>query len=1256
MVDKIYLKTTVAIVLLFILGAASANVHAKIIYVDDDAPGNNDGSSWNDAYNYLQDALAEAASGDEIRIAQGIYKPDHGYGFTLGDRDAAFHLINGVTLKAGYAGFGAPDTNARDVGLYETILDGDLKDDDAQTDDITNLPYDPTRNDNSYHVVVAGNTGGSAVLDGVTIVCGHANGTYENKTCYGGGIYNDSGSPTVTDCTFWRNTSVNGGAGMYNRSGDPNLTNCTFEQNASYDRGGGMFNYKADPTITECRFIGNLNTINSGAGIYNNRSNPTLTNCIFNGNTARWGFGGALGIYYINNIKLINCIFSGNSAFYGAGAINGSNGNYVGNTLTLINCTFAENSVDSTYGRGGGIHGSMYSLILNNCILWGNSDLDGTTETSQIHLYEGSNVIEYCCVQGWTGTLDPDGRGNISDYPNLINPAGADNIVGTEDDNLRLSAGSSCIDVGTNSTDPPLPLEDLDGEPRIQNGTVDMGAYEGTSAGFVLSTAYLDVPEGGSNTFTVALTQDPGADITVTIAKESGDTDITVSTAVLVFNSSNYSIPRAVTVEAADASDYLNGNALVSVSAAGFFTSYVTAAEQDDDSVPSVLHVDYRAQGNNSGADWANAFTELRDAMNVAFEYSDVEQIKVSQGTYKPAPPSGSSFESFVLVSGVIVQGGYAGLGAPIPNVRDLDAYETVLSADLKGDDVAGISDPSWDENSRHVLVGSNTDANTVLDGFTIKHGNASSSSHDRGGGMYNSSGDPTLINCRFIENFASRLGGGMFNYYDSSLTMNNCTFIGNSADNGGGAYLQGNAMVINCSFTANTSYQGGGAAHNSGAITFLNCIFSGNSNDEDDTGGGLNSGGGTQTLFNCTFSGNVGAIKIYDESHLIMQNCIVAYDRGQMYLEAENPVEIDYCCIPDWVIQDYGGTGNFDADPFLVDPDGDDDIFGTEDDDLRLLSYSPCIDAGDPNYVPGPEETDLDGNPRIRGDAVDMGAYEAGRTYHVNGANGNNTNDGLTPQTAFETIQRGINVAQDNDTVLVWPGVYNDEIAFWGDAITVKSAADAAVVETNYGYAFSFFSAEGPGTVLSNFVIRNSQFGIYLVNGASPTLRNLTIVNNDFGISAFNGADPDISNSIFWSNNSGDLFRESVPLMARYSCIEEGGEGEGNISLEPLFADANNGDYHLLSERGRYWPAYDVWVLGEVTSPCVDGGDPNVVPSNEPMPNGGRINMGAYGNTAYASMSEWPIKGDVNHDGRFNFVDVAILLDQWLAVLPWAQ
>ncbi|UCD51665.1 MAG: hypothetical protein JSW27_03355, partial [Phycisphaerales bacterium] len=91
-------------------------------------------------------------------------------------------------------------------------------------------------------------------------------------------------------------------------------------------------------------------------------------------------------------------------------------------------------------------------------------------------------------------------------------------------------------------------------------------------------------------------------------------------------------------------------------------------------------------------------------------------------------------------------------------------------------------------------------------------------------------------------------------------------------------------------------------------------------------------------------------------------------------------------------------------------------------------------------------------------------------------------------------------------------------------------------------------------------------------------------------------------------------------------------------------------------SERGRYWPEHDVWVLDEVTSPCIDAGDPNSSLGYEPFPNGGVINMGAYGRTAQASKSyfgvplcETIIAGDINGDCRVDIADVIILLDHWL-------
>ena len=163
------LKMWPAISIFLVALATGVTTPGVIIYVDNDAIGANDGSSWADAYNYLQDALADtnsAAKPVEIRVAQGIYKPDLGGGNTLGDREATFQLFNGVTIKGGFAGFGEPNPDVWDTEAYETILSGDLEGDDG--------PDFSHYGDNSCHVVTGSYTDRTAVLDGFTIKAGCA--------------------------------------------------------------------------------------------------------------------------------------------------------------------------------------------------------------------------------------------------------------------------------------------------------------------------------------------------------------------------------------------------------------------------------------------------------------------------------------------------------------------------------------------------------------------------------------------------------------------------------------------------------------------------------------------------------------------------------------------------------------------------------------------------------------------------------------------------------------------------------------------------------------------------------------------------------------------------------------------------------------------------------------------------------------------------------------------------------------------------
>ncbi len=245
---------------------------------------------------------------------------------------------------------------------------------------------------------------------------------------------------------------------------------------------------------------------------------------------------------------------------------------------------------------------------------------------------------------------------------------------------------------------------------------------------------------------------------------------------------------------------------------------------------------------------------------------------------------------------------------------------------------------------------------------------------------------------------------------------------------------------------------------------------------------------------------------------------------------------------------------------------------------------------------------------------------------FYVDAVHGNDNNEGLTPATALATIQKGIDAAMDGDVVWVFPGLYQGEINFLGKRLVVQgvtAGTDGIPVLHNPGdFVVSFYSGEGHDSVLRNFVIKNSFMAVFIAN-SFPTISNLTIVDNMYGIEAYNtngfegywGSGPDISNSIFWNNTGGDLFG----CRARHSCISG---AEGNIEGDPLLVDPNNGDYHLRSTRGRYWPEHDIWVLDQETSPCIDGGDPSAETLDEPAPNGGRINIGAYGGTVQASLT----------------------------------
>ncbi|MHC4862892.1 MAG: right-handed parallel beta-helix repeat-containing protein [Planctomycetota bacterium] len=267
--------TTLVVVSVLLVGIHCATATGRLIYVDATVYGN--GTSWANAYMHLRDALDAAEPNDEIRVADGVYRPSN-----LTDpndvRTATYQLKNGVAIYGGYAGHGAPDPDERNVALYVSELSGDVGFPDVNAD-------------NCYHVVIGSGTDATAILDGFTITDANANGL-NSPDDRGGGMYNEGGSPTVANCTFIANRVKLYGGGMCNFfSSNPTLTNCTFNNNSADDGGGAIFNYDSSPTVTDCNF--SANSANDGGAMENNQSSPTLTNCTFTENDAN-NDGGAM--------------------------------------------------------------------------------------------------------------------------------------------------------------------------------------------------------------------------------------------------------------------------------------------------------------------------------------------------------------------------------------------------------------------------------------------------------------------------------------------------------------------------------------------------------------------------------------------------------------------------------------------------------------------------------------------------------------------------------------------------------------------------------------------------------------------------------------------------------------------------------------------------------------------------------------------------------------------------------------------------
>lgn len=514
----------IGVVCLLFVGGAS---RAAVYFVDNSAvDGLGTGASWADAFVDLQEALAVAQPGDEIRIAQGVYVPGQ-------SRHDAFELRPGVIVSGGFGGLGASDPDAVDVEAYPVELSGDI-----------GIPGDAA--DNCFHVVIAGPlVRQDTVLRGVTITGGNANFPRDvpDLDNVGGGITCvGQAAPTIEACTFQGNYARLWGGAIAAENGAVRIRSCRFVHNRVNANAGGVAGaiyFAGNATVEACVFEHNGPAASAGAilaagaGViwgctfrHNTADdaggamtgwNFAVVNCTFENNTATWGGaiwgdGKLVNCQFIDNnavqagavrtrqLQAVNCMFMGNVAFAGTGgAVEVLNDDEA--TATLINCTLVGNSAASRApNTGGGGIGTGGNLVLLNCILWENHAQGTTTlQAQQIAKTDAESSIEvhHSCIMGWTGSLK--GTSNTGSDPLFVSvnePDNGDDGVKLRSARyaaaaIRLSIHSPCLNAGENSflpadvldidrdgnTEEPISL-DLTGGKRLVGGTVDIGAIE----------------------------------------------------------------------------------------------------------------------------------------------------------------------------------------------------------------------------------------------------------------------------------------------------------------------------------------------------------------------------------------------------------------------------------------------------------------------------------------------------------------------------------------------------------------------------------------------------------------------------------------------------------------------------------------------------------------------------------------------------------------------------------------------------------
>ncbi len=792
----------------------------NILYVNLQATGENDGSSWENAFTDLQSALEVASNGNNIWVAQGTYYP------STEDTSVSFEMKDNVNVYGGFAGTETEFTQ-RNYQENLTVLSGDLGE-------------QGNNSDNTQKIVIAANN----IIDGFTITGGNtmsrsgSSSSQQGEMSQGTMPQGEMSQGTMPQGEMSQGTMPQGemsqgtmpqgemsqgtmpqgemsqgtmpqgemsqgtmpqGEMSQGTMPQGEMSQGTMPQEEMSQGGqsqGSSGSSSVGHMTPDSIMSGDASSSGNGAAIIVWQKAPTIQNCIITDNNSGKGGGVyVMGISDDNNATMfINTLFSDNTATGRGGAVSID----MGGEAVFIDCIFDGN--DCTTGKGGAIYNDFgCSPLIENCLFINNTAESGAA-------------------------LANDGESN----PIISNTTIANNYASEEGAGLYQGSGPFNDPVMVNSI--------------IWGNESEQGNESIFNWNECFSYVSNSIVEGGCVGDNI-LDVDPQFTNTDTFSLDSGSVGLTASNLGGTIGFDSEKIATRTTTDYTEIVTSLKSLEVKTEVSSVDLTNPL--ANYDVSNVGNVVYVSLDSTGGNDGSSWENAFTDLCTAINVAnakYVSSGTEvEVWVSAGTYTTGE---NREDSIYLREGVHLYGGFSGSETSKSN-RDYSA--TILSGE--------IGDTSRkDDNSYHVVIGAD---NTILDGFVITAGYADGSDNKtydvNGGGLlayeggircipsyrYTIGFDMNISNCTFVDNYALS-GGAVYSYHGSNLEFENCTFVENNALYGGAVVdnAGANSIYVECVFEDNTAkYKGGAVLVDYGSMSaFYNTTFTGN---ESGTAGG---------------------------------------------------------------------------------------------------------------------------------------------------------------------------------------------------------------------------------------------------------------------------------------------------------------------------------------------------------------------------------------------------------------------------------